>query len=108
MVLAELTAKGLNVRNELRRERRVELALEGQRYFDIIRWKQGDLLAADVKGMKKAWAAMPAHVVNLRADANGYIMASTGRTFDASKNYLWPVPLTQVGRNPKLGQNPGW
>ena len=108
MVISELTAKGLNVRDEIRRERRVELALEGQRYFDIMRWKQGALLAEDVKGMKTAWAAMPAHVANLRTDANGYIVASTGRNFDPSKNYLWPVPLTQIERNPDLGQNPGW
>lgn len=37
MNLAELQAQGLDVREEIRQERRVELALEGQRYFDIKR-----------------------------------------------------------------------
>lgn len=107
MVLTELTANGLDVQEELRRERRVELALEGQRYFDIHRWQQGELLAQDVKGMKAAWAKVPADVANLRTDEEGYIVAATGRTFDP-KNYLWPVPLEQTQRNPALGQNPGW
>jgi hypothetical protein len=108
MVLTELAAAGLEVREEIRRERRVELALEGQRYFDILRWKQGALLAQDVKGMKKAWAAVPAHAELLTTDAAGYIVAFTGRVFDPTKNYLWPVPMTQWQRNPKLGQNPNW
>ncbi|GHB54417.1 RagB/SusD family nutrient uptake outer membrane protein [Persicitalea jodogahamensis] len=107
MVLTELTANGLDIREEIRRERRVELALEGQRYFDIRRWQQGELLAQDVKGMKAAWAEVPADVANLRTDEEGYIVAATGRTF-APKNYLWPVPLEQTQRNPALGQNPGW
>lgn len=107
MVLTELAAAGMNVREEIRRERRVELALEGQRYFDIKRWKQGALLAADVTGMKKEWAKVPADVANLRTDSQGYILAFSGRTF-ADKHYLWPVPLVQIERNPALGQNPGW
>lgn len=54
MVLTKLNAYGLNLRDEIRRERRVELALEGERYFDLLRWKQGDLLAKDVTGMRKS------------------------------------------------------
>ncbi len=108
MRITELTAAGLNLRDEVRRERRVELALEGQRYFDILRWKQGDLLARDVKGMKKSLAFRPSDVSNLPADAQGYIIVNNGRVFTDPKHYLWPVPLTQTQRNPNLGQNPGW
>ncbi len=107
LVLADLAANGLDLRTEIRRERRVELALEGHRYFDIKRWKQGELLAADVKGMKKEWALVQADVGNIREDEEGYILAFTGRMF-TEKNYLWPVPLVQKERNPALGQNPGW
>jgi len=35
---------------EIRRERRVELAMEGFRYQDLMRWKRGPLLAQDFKG----------------------------------------------------------
>jgi hypothetical protein len=110
MVLTELAANGLDVREEIRRERRVELALEGQRYFDIKRWKQGELLSRDVKGMKKSFIANynQNFVKAIPADENGYMIINTGRNFDAAKGYLWPVPLTQLERNPNLGQNPGW
>jgi len=107
MVLTELAANGLDVRTELRRERRVELALEGQRYFDIIRWNEGSALAEDIKGMKKSLAARPSDVSNIAADANGYIIAYSGRKF-TEKNLLWPVPQIQLERNPALGNNPGW
>lgn len=108
MIITELTANGMDLQTEVRRERRVELALEGQRYFDIIRWKQGNLLAEDVKGMKKSLAFRASDVANLPADAQGYIIANTGRVFTDAKNYLWPIPLTQIQRNPALGQNPNW
>jgi hypothetical protein len=108
MKLTDLTAAGLDLRTEVRRERRVELALEGQRYFDILRWKQGALLAQDIKGMKKSLAFRASDVANLPADPQGYIIVNTGRVFTDPKNYLWPISLTQLQRNPNLGQNPGW
>lgn len=107
MLIAELTANGLDLRTEIRRERRVELALEGQRYFDILRWNEGSLLAQDLKGMKKSLALRAADVSNIAADANGYIIAYSGRSY-AAKNALWAIPQIQLERNPNLGQNPGW
>ncbi|AHM59811.1 RagB/SusD domain-containing protein [Flammeovirgaceae bacterium 311] len=108
MNLAELAANGLDVREEIHRERRVELALEGQRYFDIIRWRKGELLAQDVKGTNVNWLPEHLNLSALRTDDEGFIIVSSGRTFDPARNYLWPVPLPQLERNPELGQNPGW
>ncbi|GAB3816762.1 hypothetical protein GCM10028895_12260 [Pontibacter rugosus] len=110
MDLATLAANSLDVRTELRRERRVELAREGQRYFDILRWKQGDLLAQDVKGVKKSLIPdyNQAYVASIPTDEDGHQIINTGRRFDEGKNYLWPIPLEQLQRNPNLGQNPGW
>ncbi|CAL1520794.1 RagB/SusD family nutrient uptake outer membrane protein [Chitinophaga sp. MM2321] len=110
MIITELATWGMDLRQEIRRERRVELALEGQRYFDLLRWKEGSLLAADVKGMKKAFIPtyMQPYVASVPVDANGYMIVNTNRRFTDPKNYLWPVPLTQFQRNPDLGQNPGW
>ena len=108
MVISELSEWGLDLRAEIQRERRVELVMEGTRYFDIIRWKQGNELAKDIKGIKKEFAPNQAQVANLPVDANGYLIASTGRNFNESKNYLWPIPMIQRQRNPNLGTNPGW
>lgn len=108
MNIDELAANGLDLREELRRERRIELALEGQRYFDIKRWRKGELLAEDVKGTNVNWLPDYLALSNLRTDENGFIIALTGQTFDPARHYLWPIPLPQLERNPNLGQNPGW
>lgn len=107
MVITELEANELDLREEIHRERRVELALEGQRYFDILRWREGEKLADDVKGTNANWLPDYLNLSTLRTDENGFIIVSSGRTF-AERNYLWPVPLPQLERNPDLGQNPGW
>lgn len=108
MVIAELAANGLDLRTEIRRERRLELALEGLRYYDILRWKEGNLLAQDSKGMKRDFALVQPDVASIPVDANGYIVVYTGNQFVEPKNYLWPVPFIQTQRNPGLGQNEGW
>ncbi|WP_057940346.1 RagB/SusD family nutrient uptake outer membrane protein [Algoriphagus resistens] len=108
MVISELQEWGMDLREEIRRERRVELVLEGQRYFDILRWKRGDLLAKDVKGIKKDFIIRQGDVENVPIDEEGYIVFLSGNTFDESKHYLWPVPLAQRDLNPNLSQNPNW
>src|SRR5690606_22039273 len=55
MDLAFLAQHGMDIREEIRRERRIELLLEGQRYFDVRRWNEGDRLAEDIEGVKAAW-----------------------------------------------------
>lgn len=111
MILADLESNGMNLRDEIRRERRVELALEGERYFDILRWKQGKLLSEDVKGIRKASLNPDQQVFvdDLPLDEDGNIILMTGRIFVEPKNYLWPVPFIQTQRNPNLlPNNPGW
>ena len=111
MNLTKLRAYNLELIDEIRRERRIELVMEGERYFDILRWKQGHLLAENVTGMRKA--NVPAdqyqYVKDIPTDAKGNFILMTGRTFTAPKNYLWPVPFTQTERNPNLlPNNTGW
>jgi len=108
MVISELATWGMDLREEVRRERRVELVLEGQRYYDILRWKRGDLLARDVKGIKKEFIIRQDDVKSIPTDEDGYIIFLTGNTFDESKHYLWPIPLAQRDLNPNLTQNPNW
>jgi hypothetical protein len=108
MSITELAANGLDLRTEIRRERRVELAREGQRWFDMMRWKQGALLGADVKGVKRSLVLSQSQVSNVAVDNDGYVVVQTGRQFVDPKHYHWPVPYIQLQRNPALGQNPGW
>jgi len=108
--------------NEVRRERRVELACEGFRHDDIFRWAAAGILIKGwkPKGAKRAqWDGIVAATV-LNAypvDANGYIekfqnssaVGATGYKFNTQRDYLWPIPLAQLQvPNNTLTQNPGW
>jgi hypothetical protein len=117
MILSELTNWGMDLETELRRERRIELAFEGQRLFDIYRWKEGDRLGKSVTGPRASIC-----ITSLGAnpykdngvDANGDIIYERsvaeggGRNFNPAKHYLWPIPNGEILKNPKLTQNPGW
>lgn len=101
--------------NEIRRERRVELAVENFRYDDLIRWKEGKLLEETVRGMKFVQSVYPGVVVgkDIFLDANGYILPylkplPNGRVFNESRHYFFPIPTEELILNPQLKQNPGW
>ncbi|MDR7130295.1 hypothetical protein J2X69_002643 [Algoriphagus sp. 4150] len=85
-------------REIIRNERRVELAMEGLRVFDIRRWG----IAEDVLN---GWA----HGAKFGppSEDNGYLRVNL-RSFDPSKHYLWPIPRDERNINPNLTQNPGW
>lgn len=83
--------------NIIRRERRAELAMEGLRTDDIRRWKIAEtVLNGYAHGARFGDAAVD----------NGYVRAQK-RAFTA-KDYLWPIPASEIGLNPNLTQNPGY
>ncbi|MCB2379236.1 RagB/SusD family nutrient uptake outer membrane protein [Hymenobacter sp. BT635] len=95
--LTELTstspeaASQTTLRNEIDRQRRLELAFEGERWFDLLRYARHE-------------AATPS--VNHPKDAFDEILAQLGRR-DA--NYLLlPIPQQETNNNPNVTQNPGY
>ncbi|MCK9343522.1 MAG: RagB/SusD family nutrient uptake outer membrane protein [Massilibacteroides sp.] len=104
---------GLNMRTELRRERRVEFAAEGMHYDDIIRWRTAESeLTRPILGAKFDTTAYP-NVnpgTDIILDENGFILSQNAgsRFFDTSKDYLFPLPIREISLNSNLKQNPGW
>lgn len=111
--------------NEIRRERKIELACEGFRTDDIFRWAAADevIVGDRPKGARKdQWynypESSPAFVTaweNLKVDQNGYIdpfkdfvTMDNGYQFKLDRDYLSPIPTVEITLNPKLKQNPGW
>lgn len=106
--------------NEIRRERRVELACEGFRHDDIFRWAEAGRLIKGwkPKGAKKAqWNGEidPIYLDAYPVDDNGYIdlyqhvaTLINGYNFKTNRDYLLPLPTQETTLNPSLGQNPGW
>lgn len=83
------------LRNVIRNERRVELAGEGLRYFDIVRWKiaegvmTGPLYSFDIPGV------LASKVYDVRV-------------FDPARHYIWPIPQFAIDNATKLIQHPEW
>jgi starch-binding outer membrane protein, SusD/RagB family len=69
---------------------------------------KAQILAQDIKGVKKDFIIRQQDVESVRTDEDGYIIFQSGRTFEDPKHYLWPIPLQQRDRNPNLTQNQGW
>ncbi|HWV74845.1 MAG TPA: RagB/SusD family nutrient uptake outer membrane protein [Pseudosphingobacterium sp.] len=81
----------------IRNERRSELALEGLRYYDIVRWKAGaEYLDGYVYGAK----FLNNNTEYIRLD---------NRRFNEDRDYLWSVPRAQLDLNGNLApNNPGY
>ncbi|GHE32803.1 RagB/SusD family nutrient uptake outer membrane protein [Sphingobacterium griseoflavum] len=87
----------------LRNERRVELAFEGIRYWDLLRWGTiGQVLNGDFYGAPYPGAT------NVRRKPGTAVRDTYSRWFVTSKAFrvgqdeLWPVPLSEVNINPNL------
>ena len=113
-----VTANGLNMLTEIRRERTVELAFEGFRRDDLRRWKTAETeLPQALRGVKFVGTEFqqrdPGLVIgtDIQVDAGGFVISEPagGRQFIAPKHYLDPLPLQQIQlSHGTLTQNPGW
>jgi hypothetical protein len=97
---------------EIRRERRVELALEGYREADYMRWAAADLFKGKrPKGYPFDPNEFPEY--NPPLDGNGLIDyfandLPDGYQFQKDRDYLTSIPQDELTLNPNLTQNPGW
>ena len=126
---AIITTNQSQLRKILRIERRMEFAFEGTRYNDLIRWRLAEKALNDhpIYGMldpaelrtklvsKGLWFFPETPqidedgLVDFSSLYNkGLIKLLAVRTFDASKQYLWPIPSTEIEINPNMTQNTGY
>ena len=90
-----------DLRTRIKHERRIELAFEEHRYWDLIRWKDAEIvLNQPILGV-------------VAQNTNGVISYSTVqveiRKFDATKMYFYPIPQTEVNKTGNVvTQNPNW
>lgn len=105
-----ITSNNLDMLEEIRRERSVELASEGFRYWDIIRWKTAEtVLPKSILG-SYFYEEYYGNVVDVNLTPDNYILVqdASSRKFDPQKDYLWPIPINELALNVNLKQNPGW
>lgn len=118
---------GLDMLEEIRRERMVEFIDEGLHYDDIIRWKTAeDVLPKAMLGLffnpsESASTAeeLSGHLTDENGTLNGekvynqvniYVKESaSSRRFDPNKDYLYPIPTYEISTtNGNIKQNPNW
>jgi hypothetical protein len=86
------------LREIIRNERRVELALEGLRIFDIRRWRTAEtVLTQAPRGAR----------FDKSSGSYDYIRLPAGN-FSRDRDYLWAIPRKERLLNPGLTQNPGY
>ncbi|HIX04412.1 MAG TPA: RagB/SusD family nutrient uptake outer membrane protein, partial [Candidatus Odoribacter faecigallinarum] len=94
------------VRDMIRRERQIELAWEGHRYFDVRRWEIANveenepIYGVDINQSENNPEAFYQKVVVREAEY-------TYKSFVRRQNF-WPIPNDEIIRNPNLVQSPGW
>ena len=110
-----------NLRQILRRERRVEFPREGLRYMDLIRWKLAEkVLVKPVIGLpdpaaqsRAKWPFPGVTPIDAEgiADYSGFgtdVKVIAQRNFDKTRQYLWPIPAVERRVNPGITQNTGY
>jgi hypothetical protein len=110
------------LREILRRERRIELAFEGLRLFDLLRWQLADIkLNEPVYGLKLT-NDPDNYTGGFAIDEDGYYFYEQPIFYDHyylwhyfyeqpifyDHYYLWPIPQSERDINPNLEQNPGY
>lgn len=102
VLMPAVTESGAVLLKRLQNERRIELAFEGHRFFDVRRWKIApQVLNVNAKKMSV--------IKNTTTGVRTYTVIDflPARAF-FDKNYLLPIPQTEIDRDPLLIQNPGY
>jgi hypothetical protein len=88
-----------SMREIIRRERLIELALEGQRFYDLRRWRLSmDYLTRPIRGWN----------VSEKDEAGYYQVKYLYFRKFLPRDYFWPIRTYDLYVNPKLIQSPGW
>jgi hypothetical protein len=100
------TYSGLALRDRIRNERKIEMAFEDQRYWDVRRWRIAEqALSVQIEGIKSL-----RHIDNAGTETFTYeiIRAESQRMNFSARHYYLPIGQGRVDNNPKLTENPGY
>lgn len=90
------------MREKIRTERRIELTMEHLRYFDTRRWKIAEQTDAG------PFVGMNVNAGRSNSDTQFFQRSVFENRVFRKSFYLFPIPQSEVERNPNLVQNPGW
>ncbi len=99
------------MREIIRNERRVELALEGMRWADIRRWKIGEKVMVNALGLDSSKLIEGQYPGDGKGESDKWQYVEKVidvRQFNPSRDYLWPIPQYELDANENMVQNPGY
>jgi hypothetical protein len=87
------------MREVIQNERRIEMAFEEQRYWDIRRWRIAEtVFAKPLEGLR----------ITKNANVLNYERIPVANYSFENKRYFYPIPYSEVIKNKNMKQNPGW
>ncbi|RQP16715.1 MAG: RagB/SusD family nutrient uptake outer membrane protein [Parapedobacter sp.] len=102
-------------RSAIRQERKIELAFEGNRYFDLRRWRTATTeLSSNYSGLRfiiDGPSIQEGQYDPLTHKFRLYVVENvlgTPTPVFAARNYYLPISLSRTSANPKLVENPGY
>lgn len=102
-IVPDVTESGADLMERIKRERRIELAFEEHRYFDVRRWKIAektdnfDPMSIDIRKNE-----------NTGKLAYKIVPLQSTRKFIVPQHYLMPIPNDEIRKNSLLEQNQGY
>jgi len=110
--LSDVTFSGQELKKAIRNERRLELAFEGNRLYDIRRWTDdnGKKVACNLFGPNGSWVIYNTQISTDEFETTNLIEPQDeGRDFNENRDLLFPIPNAEVVQsNGMLEQNPGY
>lgn len=100
-ILPDITLSNDELLNAIYHERKIELAFEEHRFYDVRRWKIAEMTDN-----------IQLHGIKIIKNANGSksysIVEVDNRSFITPNHYLFPIPNDEIRKNNLLEQNPGY
>jgi len=103
--MPDVTQSGSALMAEYRNERRVELAYENQRFFDVRRWMIPEQAYHDIHGVSIVYELQPDN--STAQDPTITPIKIMDGKWD-KKEYFFPISRDELNRNKDLVQNPGY
>jgi len=105
--MPDLTESGEELRERFRNEKRVEMFLEDQRFWDIRRWVIGPETYTPVMKVEFYYPLLPDNSTSPNPIITVEELDEIKRAWN-DKSYFFPILRDEMNRNSKLIQNPGY
>ena len=109
--LEDAQSSGTELRDAIRQERRLELALENNRLFDLRRWKDdnGKPAICNIMGKNGSFVRYNLSYTDSYEANNQKERSDKGINFNETRDLLFPIPTTEITMsNGSIEQNPGY